>query len=308
MATLKSATIAQGFTDTTQNGSPSYIVTRRVAFDTTYDVSEYSDLQTVKAAALGNCWSLLTTGSDTHELGRMRLRTSTVTPVPGTAGKVFDVTGRYDSMYTWTPLKTVNAAYASKLALPVEIEVDSQPRTVAAHRSPSFTTNPAADSSTTTDIGGTKIDYGGKPTQVLIPSVRFKVSLIFDCSRTDTSATLVSLYDRVSTHQGRWNSAAFMHWASANQVYCESANISHVRDEYYRVSYVFVWDQWYGAEQVPKVDVNGNSSVDSNGSAATVTWKNIVRGSVDHNLIFNDQPDSALAKQIALEGSWLTYP
>ena len=304
MATLKTAVISQAYTETSVGGGSAFTITKRIAFDTAYDVSVAADLATVKDAVLDDNLTALASLSDANELGRMRLRTLTITPVPNSASKVFDCSARYDGMYAWAALKDLNAAYTSKLVLPIEVDADSNPRTVAMYRSPSFTTNPAADTSTTTDIGGTKVDYGERPVPALVAGIKFRISMVFDSSRT----TLVSLYDRVATHSGRWNSATFLHWTSANSVYCESANISHLRDEYYRVSYVFVWDQWYGAEQVPKVEASGTTARDSNGSATTVTWKNIVRGSIDHNLIFNDQPDSVLAKQIALEGSWLTYP
>lgn len=303
MATLASAITAQGYQEATLGGSPSYMMTVRVAFDTAYDISTSAGLQHVKSIATGQTMQLLGTGSDANELGRMRLRSITVNPVPGSQSKIFDCTMRYDTLYAWAYLAAVGA-YTSTLVLPVEVSVESSPRSVSMHRSPAFGTAPAADTSTTTDIGGTKVDYAGRPVPAQIAGVRFNVSLVFDVSRT----TLVSVYDRVASHAGKWNSAAFMHWASANQVWCESANVSHIRDEFYRASYVFVWDQWFGAEQTPKTDVNGNASVDSNGSSNLVTWKNIVRGSIDHNLIFNDAPNATLAKQIALEGSWLTYP
>jgi hypothetical protein len=308
MAVTKAATTSQAYTEGSGSGASSFILTRRVAFDTAYDISVVADMQTVKAACIDDNLTVFATLSDSNELGRMRLRTFTITPVPGSAGKVFDCSARWDGMYFWAALKDLNAANASRLALPVEVDMDSSPRMVAMYRSPGFTTSPAADTSTTTDIGGTRVDYGERAVQALIPQVKMRVSLVFDCSRSSPAATLNSLYDRVATHQGRWNTNGFLHWPTANQVYCESANISHIRDEYYRVSYVFIWDQWYGAEQLPKVEASGTVARDSNGAAQTVTWKNIVRGNIDHNLIFNDQPDSALAKQMALEGTWLTYP
>jgi hypothetical protein len=304
MATLKNAITSEAYTEASAGGGSAFILSRRIAFDTAYELSTAADMQTVKAAVVDDNLTAFASLADGNELGRMRLRSFTITPVAGSANKFFDCVARYDGMYFWAALKDLNAANTSKLALPVEVEADSSPRMVSMYRSPSFGTAPAADTSTTADIGGTKVDYGERPVPALIPSIKFRVSLVIDSSRH----TLVSVYDRIATHQGKWNSAAFLHWASANQVYCESANLSHIRDEYYRVSYVFIWDQWYGADQVPKVEASGTVARDSNGSAATVTWKNIVRGTIDHNLIFNEQPDSALAKQIAFEGSWLTYP
>jgi hypothetical protein len=303
MATTKISIISQGYTEATANGTSQYVVTKRCVFDTAYDISVFGEMQVVKAAAFGDCYTLLATSLASNELGRMRIRSVSVSPVPGSADKIFDVIARYDTLYSWVPLNSLGA-YSSTLSLPVDVSMDCTPRQVTMYRSPTFGTSPSANLNGTTDIGGTKVDYAAKPVQALVPSVRFSVSMVFDTKVT----TLVTLYDDVATATGCWNSAAFMHWGSANQVYCESGNISHIRDEFYRVSFVFVWDQWYGCEQVPKTDVSGNAAVDSNGSATTVTWKSLVRNTYNHNNIFNHREDSALAKQIALEGSWLTYP
>ena len=302
MATLKTSIISQGYTEATANGTSQYVVTKRCVFDTAYDISVFGDMQVVKAAAFGDCYTLLGTSIATNELGRMRIRSVSVSPVPASADKIFDVVARYDTLYSWVPLKSLGA-YSSTLSLPVDVSMDCTPRQVTMYRSPTFGTLPSANLNGTSDIGGTKVDYAAKPVQALIPSVRFSVSMVFDTKIT----TLVVLYDDVATATGAWNTSTFLHWG-ANEVYCESGNISHIRDEFYRVSFVFVWDSWYACEQVPKTDVSGNAALDSNGSATTVTWKSLVRPTYNHNNIFTHREDSALAAQIAFEGSWLTYP
>jgi hypothetical protein len=135
--------------------------------------------------------------------------------------------------------------------------------------------------------------------------MKVRIGLILDVATS--GMTLVSAYDRIATATGKWNSTSFLHWAS-NTVYLEAATVSHVRDEYYRCTYNFVWDFWRACEQTPKTDVHGKAAGDANGAAQEVTWKSQVRGTYDHNLIFNDQPNPTLAKQIAFEGSFLTYP
>jgi len=226
-----------------------------------------------------------------------------VVPVAGGRNRVFDAIAKYDQLYTWMDISAGGGAAA--LALPVEVEFDSTPRPVIMYRTGSFTTAPTANLNTTTDIGGTKVDYASKPVPALISQMKVRISLILDVATS--GMTLVAVYDNINSATGRWNSAAFLHWA-ANEVYCEAANVTHIRDEYYRVTYNFVWDFWKACEQVPKTDVHGKAAVDANGSANTVTWKSQVRGTYDHNAIFNGQPNVTLAKQIALEGSFLTYP
>jgi hypothetical protein len=138
---------------------------------------------------------------------------------------------------------------------------------------------------------------------VSVPQQTMRISLIIDSTRF----TLTSVFDRVASHSGKWNSAAFVNWGT-NTVFCESASISHIRDEYYRVTYLFRSDYWNGCEQQPKIDVWGKHALDANGSAATVLWRSVAFGTIDHNLIFNEQPNPTVAAQWAKEGSFITYP
>jgi hypothetical protein len=113
--------------------------------------------------------------------------------------------------------------------------------------------------------------------------------------------------DAVSTVRGRWNDATFL-WFSANSVYCTSANVSHIRDEYYRASFCFVWDQYFDCSQYPQVDNDGHIYGDGSGHAKNVYWKSLKRSNATFGLIFNLCPDATVAAQMAKEGSYLTYP
>jgi hypothetical protein len=90
-------------------------------------------------------------------------------------------------------------------------------------------------------------------------------------------------------------------------VFCLSANLAHIRDEFYRANFVFRWDKWFDCEQIVKQDNDGYPILTA-GQAATVYWKSLARGTADHNLIFGNCVDITLAKQVALEGSYLTFP
>jgi hypothetical protein len=293
-----------GYQENSPAGASSVTVTKRLVSDTALDLKVAADLATLKAAAFGDPLdSYITTPTNANPVGRMRLRSVGVVPVVGGSNKVFDAAGKYDQLYSWMDISPGGGSAA--LALPVEVEFDATPRAVIMFRTGTFSTSPSADLNTTGDIGGTKVDYASKPVPALISQMRVRVGLMIDVATT--GMTLVSAYDRIATATGKWNSTSFLHWAS-NTVYLETATVSHVRDEYYRCTYNFVWDFWKACEQVPKTDVHGKAAVDSNGQAQTVTWKSQVRGTYDHNLIFNDQPNPTLAKQMALEGSFLTYP
>jgi hypothetical protein len=296
---MTSVSVTQtGFTDSSPSGTSSLIVTKRIVLDGAVSLLSSSDILGTEGYAFGSVLSPLTTLSDSTINGRMRLRSTQLIAVPGSEGKMIDAIGRYDSMYVWCVVPTLGSA----LHLPVETDVDATPRSVVAFRSSSSTV-PTADLNTTTDIGGTKLDYGGKPVQTTVWQQTLRLSLIIDSSRFP----LTAVFDRVATHQGKWNSAIFLHWGIGN-VFCESASISHIRDEYYRATYLFRSDYWMGCDQQPKIDVWGKAEIGPDGAASTVTWKSIVYGSIDHNLIFNDQPNATVAKQWAKEGSFLTYP
>jgi hypothetical protein len=302
-AISRSAIIAQNFSEGGPSQASTYTVVKRVVMDGTVNPENATQMALVLGAFGAPLSSLRASMVLTERMGMMRLRSVTAQAVPGNEATVFDVTGRYDQLYTWNV-----ATGLAKLQLPVEVDLDATPRSVLMYRSPSFTTSPSADLNTTADIGGTKVDYAGKPIQALVPQMTMRVSMIIDISAVNSGTTLVSVFDKIATLSGKWNSATFPHFTGANTVYCESANVSHVRDEYYRATFNLKWDLWYGCEQQPKTDVWGKASLDSNGAAQTVTWKSLVRGSVDLNSMFNLSSDSTLAAQIAKEGSFLTYP
>ena len=305
MAITATKLISQSFGD---GSAPALVQQYRMVSDTSLDIEVPADYATLCAGLKGGIYplkSFITPQVDTNQYGRLRLRTFSFQPVPGSENKIYDATLRWDSMYVWTKISLGGGT--DRLALPVSIDFDATPRQVTMYRSGTFGTPPSANLNTTADIGGTKVDYASRPVMGSVPQVTVRVGLIFDCSRASPGMTLVSAYDRISAIIGKWNSDTFLHW-NANQVYCESANVAPIRDEFYRISYVLKWDQWYGCEQVPKTDVNGRAAVDANGSANVVTWKSFVGGTYAFAGIFNDQPNNTLAAQWAKEGSWLTYP
>ena len=302
-AISRSAIVAQNFNEGGPSQASTYTVVKRVVMNGTVDPENATQMALVLGAFGAPLSSLRTTMVLTERMGMMRLRSVTAQPVPGNEATVFDVTARYDQLYTWNV-----ATGLAKLQLPVEVDLDATPRSVLMYRSPSFTTSPSANLNTTADIGGTRVDYAGKPIQAMIPQMTMRVSMMTDISAANSGPTLVSVFDKVSTLSGTWNSVAFPHFPSANSVYCESANLSHVRDEYYRATFNLKWDLWKSCEQQPKTDVWGKPSLDSNVAADVVTWKSLYRSPIDLNQMLTLSSDIVLAKQIVTEGSFLTYP
>ena len=304
-AISRSAITAHNFSEGGPSQASTYTVMRRVTMDGTVDVENATQMALVLGAFGAPLSSLRATMVLTERMGMMRLRTVSATPVPNTESSVFDVTAKYDQLYTWN----VGTGLA-KLQVPVEVDLDATPRSVLMYRSPSFSTSPSANLNTTTDIGGTKVDYAGKPIQALISQMTMRISMIVDCSSQPSGAarTLVTVFDKVGTYSNKWNSSAFPHFPSASTVLCETANVAHVRDEYYRATFNLRWDQWLLCEQQPKTDIWGKPALDSNGAANTVTWKSNVRSTIDLNSIFDLSSDATVAKQIVTEGSFITYP
>ena len=174
-AITRSAIIAQNFAEGGPQQAGTYTVTKRVELNGNVDVEDSTHMALVLGAFGRPLSPLRATMVKTEPMGMMRLRSVNAVPVIGSSNTVFDVTARYDQLYTWA-----KATGLDTLLLPVEIDFDATPRSVLMYRSPSFSTQPAADLNTTTDIGGTKVDYAGKPIQALIPQMTVRVSLVFE--------------------------------------------------------------------------------------------------------------------------------
>lgn len=303
-AIIRSAIVAHNFVEGGPQQASTYTVTRRVALNGNGNLESPADHAIIMSAFGRPLSPLRGTMVRTEPMGMMRLRQVTAVPVQDTSSTIFDVTARYDQLYTWN--KTQSSGTLDELLLPVEVDFDATPRSVLMYRSPSFATSPAADLNTILDIGGTKVDYAGKPVPGLIPQMTVRVALVFDASGANSGQTLNSVYDKLNALSGKWNSSAFLHWMP-NEVYCESGSVAHIRDEYFRVTFNLRWDTWFACEQQPKTDVWGKAAIDANGAAQTVTWKSLVRGTATLSSMFDLSPNVGAATSIAKEGSFISY-
>lgn len=299
--------IACSFTDGSPDGQQQYQVSWRCTSTKALGKFNSADMADLRDATCKTPLSALpgVTWNTSDLLGTMRLRSWKAQPVDKTSAFVWDVVGLYSSEYTWA-----KATSLDKLVLPVEVNMEAGERMVQAWRTAatpsSFAINPSYIYGKSYDIGGTKIDEAGKPATVRVPTMDIRISLIQDVSNA-SAGTLVTVYDKINTVQGKWNSVAFLHWGQY-EVFCTSATVAHIRDEYYRVTYNFRWDYWRDCVQIPEMDNDGHPKGDGTGHALNVFWQGLQRSTVDHNIIFNTAPDPAVAKQMALEGSYLTYP
>jgi hypothetical protein len=299
--------ISTVFTESSPSGDDQYQVSWRCVSTKAlnpYSAADMAELRTATcgyplSALPGVTWSLSDLNSS------LRLRSWKTQPVQQSESKVWDVSAVYSSQYTWA-----KATGLDMLVLPVEVNMEAGERMVQAWRTSStpssFGIPPYYIYGKSYDIGGDKIDEAGKPATVRVPTMDVRISLIQDVSNT-SAGTLVTVYDKINTVQGKWNSLAFLHWG-AYEVFCTSATVSHIRDEYYRITYNFRWDYWWDCVQIPEMDNDGHPKGDGTGHALNVFWQGLKRGTADHNIIFNTAPDPAVAKQMALEGCYLTYP
>lgn len=290
--------------DAGTSGNHAISLTRRVVSDTPLDITVGADFAQLQAH-LGLPLKLLNAWSTTTLMGTMRLRQTQVVPHMGGKGKIFDVTQQFDTMYRWTNVAAGGGT--DQYVLPITVAYEYGERPVQVYRNQTFGTQPSANANTTSDIGGSAVDRSGKPVESSVNSVTLKISLIVDTSGTISGQTLTSLYDDIDTIRGKWNNATFLNWSS-NQLLCTAADVSPIRDEYYRASYSFLWDEWKLCDQKPNLDIDGFPAMNTNRQVKDVYWASRQRGSTDFNGIFDTQPNTTIAKQMAKEGSYLTYP
>lgn len=299
------------FTDGAPNDGQNAVVMWRVLADKDLDYNTATHMEELRAVTCNKPLSLfpgIGSFSTSSLQSTMRLRSYQINQTPGGKKRVWDVVANYSSMYFWANQPASTGT--EQLVLPVQVQMEAGERVLPAWRTAStiaaFATGPSHTWGKSFDIGGDKIDDAGKPTQVRVPYMDVRVSMIHDISNI-AAGTLVTVYDKVNTVQGRWNSQPFLHWTT-NTVYCTSASVSQVRDEYYRVTFNFRWDYWWDCNQIAKMDPDGHPENDASGNAKNVFWTGLKRGSADHNIIFNTCPNATIAKQMALEGCTLTAP
>ena len=294
---------SRAWTDASAGGQQSLRINVRAVSTTALNSSIDSTWTTLRDGAVGKIMSSYSGFTLTNLVGTLRLREYTVTVVPNTNETVFDIAAIYNSEYRWANITTGGGT--SAMHLPPQVEFTAGERMTTVYRNQTWTTGTSANLNTTIDIGGTRVDQGGKGVPVRVPTMDVKISLLIDTSQATTGG-LVSLYDDMSLVQGTWNSVKFLHWGVGG-VYCLSADLNHVRDEYYRSTYVFRWDRWSDCEQICEMDGDGYPLL-VGGHANIVYWRSLLRGATDFNLIFDTQADPTLIEQICFEGSWLTYP
>lgn len=283
------------------NPRPSYTETRRVVMSSKQTLDSAGFNQVLAIANFKQPGQLLETFSVTNVLGTMRCRSLNVVPLSRTALDVFDVTMMADTDYQWLVPKT--GFGGRRYVLPVTTEFEANEREAEVWRrqyaqQPEYNKNDI-----TTDIGGTSTTTGGKPMIQKVKVIDVRVSFMIDTANGPSN--LIAVYDTISTVKNKWNSSNFLYWQPF-QVFCTNAAITNVREEIYRITYSFRWDQWYDCVQEPRRDRQGSIFFDTaTDDPADVYWRSDYRDVADLNAIYNDSFDSTIAKEMAREGSFI---
>jgi hypothetical protein len=206
----------------------------------------------------------------------VRFRGYTVRMLPNGTGAEYTL--------TWTTRYALTLHGASPptlyYALKGGVSFASQNRSIRLYRTGWTTNPPAALDTTAADIGGTNLQGGQDAPAVMVSQNRFRVTLEQD----STVVTMQAAAVQVSSYQNYTNSASFMGF-TARSVLCEGVHVNPVKDEFYEVSFDFLYDPFFHHEQVPLLDTDGRPLRNNNG-VSDVRWKRYPYQTVDFNLIY----------------------
>lgn len=190
----------------------------------------------------------------------MRLRSIQAADIPKGAGK-YEVTLVWATRYSWEKegSSAINAA-----VLRWRKAASARTRPLPCWRKLTDATAPPAGGS---DMGGTKIDSGGRPKLLQVPQVELLYTFTIDSSVVN----LVALDDDMKTYVGSINSSTFL-GSAADTVLCTGIEFEQIEDEYWALRIRALYDRLKHYEQVPDSDASGAYSVNSSGQCSSVKW------------------------------------
>jgi len=133
-----------------------------------------------------------------------------------------------------------------------------------------YRTGSLAAKTSTSDIGGTSADLGGKP----IPKPSFQGTVSIYSLVDSTQSSLANVDSNLKTYIGKISSASFLGFA-AGELLCVSAQLEHEEDEYWVFRAQFSYDPDLHYIQKPELLADGTIELrdDANGKGAkTVKW------------------------------------
>jgi hypothetical protein len=182
----------------------------------------------------------------------------------------------------------VDGVVANALILPSSSSYQTVTRVAKVYRT-GWATDPPLTADTTTDIGGTAMQGAGATATMLVPQVRFRITLTQDASVSANYMNTTA--NGLAAYIGTRNSSAFGPFAAGSLV-CEGMNFTQTRMPYYEVTVDYLYDDWGHHEQVAQVGADGRPNFTS-GNLSSVFWKRPALLTSDFNLIFGSPPVAA---------------
>jgi hypothetical protein len=207
-----------------------------------------------------------------------RFRSYSAETMPG--GLAMRVRLKWTTRYVLDPVQVRLATPLYEYVLPVSCEYSVRTRTLLLYRTGWTTQPPAASDTTAADIGGTTITGADQGVSTQVSQVAVRVRFLQDASFTPMDNLAASLTAYIGTR----NNAAFLSFPT-NSLTCEGISFSDVAEEYYEVAFEFLYDRYYGHEQVPQYDADGKPAR-SGSNLLRVDWKRNPLSGANFNLIY----------------------
>jgi hypothetical protein len=231
------------------------------------------------------------TFAKTSILTTMRCRGVAAFPSPSGAG-LLDCEITYDTLYEWRQ----DYPTSSKAWLPIRSTFRQESRQTYVHRlAPSAPTPASAPG--TSDIGGTKVDEGGRPITADYLGGELLVSVTIDTE----ALALGTEWTGAQAIIGRLNSAAFLGFP-AYSLRCVGVDTAHLRDEYWVETFRFNYSELFHCEQQAAAAADGRPDLDTSGRAITVRWRRDSNLASDFNTLFGTGSEQTYRQNRAQNG------
>lgn len=207
-----------------------------------------------------------------------RFRSYSAETMPG--GLAMRVRLKWTTRYVIDPVQVRLATPIYSYVLPVSTEYSVRTRSLLLYRTGWTTVPPAASDTTAADIGGTTITGADQGISTQVSQVAVRLRFLQDAADTPMDDLQASLNSYIGTR----NNAAFLSFPT-NSLTCEGISFTDVAEEYYEVAFEFLYDRYYGHEQVPQYDADGKPAR-SGSNLLRVDWKRQPLSGANFNSIF----------------------
>lgn len=247
------------------------------------NINPYTAYANLKAAGAIPVQNTALAGITDTWFSRARLASVDVETLPAAQGVLIRAT--YMAME-----QTRGTGASLYLHLPVAYESSAQPRQAIIYRT-GWSVSPPAASDASADIGGSAITGAKDGVLSDVKQIRFNLR----ATQNATVNPMSSFFTNSQVVIGKRSSATFMGFP-AGSVVCEGVTMNPAKNHYYEVTYQFVYDEWYGHDQVVTMDPDGRARQGTSGPTE-VKWRRMPRTGYDFNNIYPDATFKAQAER-----------